>query len=424
MITIASRIVEAKLNGVYLYVRLNGTYRVRVDLTIDGEKISRTTTYRPEKKFSEEENHRAAEITGKLFAEEIVKEYEDRKKGKRIAFEEFFEKVYKEKGNAYITEGTFNLNINTVENDFLKPLTGVEVRKIDKDMLQELARGLRKRVNKNAGEDPEDPVYIKPQTAKRYMSTLRAVLRLAHEMGIMEEDPSTWALKYAKIFYAPVRCLDDKDYNEIVKELRRKAEHHTLERNDIIVAICLLAGLRRGEMVALRWDCVPYLDKRANDEIVISISKSAYKPKGKKQVLKDLKTTHSVREFTISETLGLILSAWKKQLKAQGIPTGDNNHIVCDEYGDMVSVYAPTNLFKDYLKAHNLRDVKLHSLRHTFASMMVATEPNLEIVKYVMGHKDITTTQIYVHMFKMKDKAVMSGLNNYDRKLFEEKEEI
>ena len=424
MTQIKSNIVEAALRGVYLHKRENGTYRVRVDVIIDGEKITRTTTYYSEKKFSEEENRRAAKITGKLFAVAIVEEYEKIKEGERIVFEEFFEKVYKEKGSAYITEGTFNLNINTVENDFLKPLTGVEVRKIDKDMLQELARGLRKRVNKNAGEDPEDPVYIKPQTAKRYMSTLRAVLRLAHEMGIMEEDPSTWALKFAKIFYAPVRCLDDKDYSEIVKELRRKAECHTLKRNDVIVAICMLAGLRRGEMVALKWDSIPNMGRRAKDEITITISESAYKEKGKKQVLKDVKSTYGVREFVISETLAVVLSSWKAQLERQGIPTGDKNHIVCGEDGDMVSVYSPTKWFKDYLEEHHLPDVKLHSLRHTFASMMIATLTSVEQLKHLMGHKDINTTQIYIHMYETKHKTIMSGLNDYDRKLFEETEEI
>ena len=45
-----------------------------------------------------------------------------------------------------------------------------------------------------------------------------------------------------------------------------------------------------------------------------------------------------------------------------------------------------------------LDDVRLHDLRHSFASMAVASGEGLYVVQRALGHKNITTTQRYAHL--------------------------
>lgn len=296
-------------------------------------------------------------------------------------------------------------------------------------MLQKLADQLGGKVNENICkdlEDLEDPVqvFIKSQTVKRYMTALRAVLRLAYEDGILEENPSTWALKYPKFFYTPIECLDPDDYACIINNLKFKAENSSLELIDIIVAIGLLAGLRRGEIVALRWKDFRDLGNKPNNEILLSVTKSAYKPKGSEQIIKDVKTTDSVRCFVIEEILAEVLVSWRNKLVELGVPAGDNNHVVCNKHGNMVSVYSPTKWFGEYLEEHNFRHVKLHSLRHTFASILIYAGLDIDTVKSLMGHEDISTTQIYFHEFSMKKGVYISKINKFNTKLLKIKEEI
>jgi hypothetical protein len=75
--------------------------------------------------------------------------------------------------------------------------------------------------------------------------------------------------------------------------------------------------------------------------------------------------------------------------------------------------YYVTLNYSNYMAEHHFKDVKLHSLRHTFASLLLAQGMDLCTVRDLMGHKDIETTEMYLHSFEMRKKDLMSGVNEY-----------
>ena len=59
------------------------------------------------------------------------------------------------------------------------------------------------------------------------------------------------------------------------------------------------------------------------------------------------------------------------------------------QYRHMISVYTPTGLCAEFEKRHGLRHLKLHGLRHTCASLLVAAGTDPETVRDVLGHDSV-----------------------------------
>ena len=411
------------MKGCYIDERANGTYRVRVIVKVDGEEIRTSTTYFPEFGFTANQNRRAAELSGEAFMKKVEADYLAAKAGKDVTFGEYFEARYLERAKTYFAATTYVFYINTITKLFLETFKDVKIKDITANMVQDAIQELTNKANEN--EDLDDLVYIKPQTVKRYITAFRSVINFALEDGVIDREPILGGLRYRKFEPTNVVCLDDVDFQKIVLDLKTKinSPFHQLERNDVMVAIGMLAGLRRGELVALRWKDIINLNAETLDCVKINVSHSASKTAGEAQNVGPTKTVTGARMFTIPKLLGEVLWEWKKTLLHKHAVVKEDDFIISNEYGGMVSVYSPTRWFKDYLEKQNLKNVKLHSLRHTFASMLLGTGMDLCTVRDVMGHKDISTTEIYLKSFKMKGVNLMKSINTYTTALLSIKED-
>lgn len=72
--------------------------------------------------------------------------------------------------------------------------------------------------------------------------------------------------------------------------------------------------------------------------------------------------------------------------------------------------YTPTGLCAEFEKRHGLRHLKLHGLRHTCASLLVAAGTDPETVRDVLGHDSVTTTDIYLHPYDRRKKEAACRL--------------
>lgn len=123
-------------------------------------------------------------------------------------------------------------------------------------------------------------------------------------------------------------------------------------RKMIGILICLYAGLRVGELLALEWTDIDFTKNE------LTVRKTCY-DKGKSRVTTTPKTASSIRVIPLPKQLVTILKQHKNHSQCQ---------YVISEDGLYISVRSYQRSFELLLKKLNIPHRGFHSLRHTFAT--------------------------------------------------------
>jgi len=159
----------------------------------------------------------------------------------------------------------------------------------------------------------------------------------------------------------------------------------------VFFLVALRAGLRRSELVALKWSDVKFGESENDPNRCLLISRN--------YVLGQFTSTKSkkVRRVDMSKELRQTLMA----LKAS--QAGKKNPMDLVFLGPEGGLLDPDNLyhrfFRPVLAQSGIRKIRLHDLRHTFGSLLLQRGASLIYVKEQMGHSSIqVTADIYGHL--------------------------
>ncbi|MFC1902942.1 tyrosine-type recombinase/integrase [Chloroflexota bacterium] len=165
----------------------------------------------------------------------------------------------------------------------------------------------------------------------------------------------------------------------------------------VFFATLLYTGLRRGELLALRWRNLE-LDKAS-----LIVVETAYKLGSGEYVIKEPKTAHSRRTVSLSPALVALLREYRADhelLRIQlGIGLADNDFVFIRHDGSPINPNAVTHAFQRVIKKAGLKHVRLHDLRHTHATLMLKAGEHPKIVSERLGHASIgITMDTYSHV--------------------------
>lgn len=155
------------------------------------------------------------------------------------------------------------------------------------------------------------------------------------------------------------------------------------------IAITMTTGLRIGEICALKWDDILL------NENEISINKTIQRIYDSNNGLTELvvsepKTVESKRLIPISNALKKILVPLLKIVKKECYIVSNNLR--------PIEPRTYRELFKKTLIRLDIKPLKFHCLRHTFATRCVATNSDYKTISCILGHSSIATTMnLYVH---------------------------
>lgn len=184
------------------------------------------------------------------------------------------------------------------------------------------------------------------------------------------------------------------------------------------VTLALLLGMRRGEVLGLSWDTVDL------DNKTISIIQNLEYVNGK-YYFKEPKTLKSKRTISMPESLVPILRnhyKWQCEMKVGSKNTwGTDKNLVCTRKinGLPIIPHVLSDMFNKFLKTHNFPHVRFHDLRHTNASLMLASGISSKVTSSRLGHSKVSITlDLYSHVMESIDREAAEKIDkliNYDK---------
>jgi len=165
----------------------------------------------------------------------------------------------------------------------------------------------------------------------------------------------------------------------------------------VFFSTLLYTGLRRGELLALRWRNVDL------DMASLHVVETAFKLGSGEYVIKEPKTPHSRRTVALPPSLALLLRRYRydqELLWAQlGKRLTDGDLVFAHSDGNPLDPNAVTRTFAKLIRKAGLPHIRLHDLRHTHATLMLKAGVHPKVVSERLGHASVVITlDTYSHV--------------------------
>lgn len=218
-----------------------------------------------------------------------------------------------------------------------------------------------------------------PRRANYTISTVRALLNFAIEIGL--RPPASNPARGIKLYreYKRERFLSETEIAKAADAITAAEQKGTVGPHGAAgLRLCLFTGARQGEVTAIEWSHIDWQrrlirlpDSKTNEPRTIHLSEAA---------LEVLKAVPRIGRFVIA---GVKKDTSYKNLTRAWIGIRENA---------------------------GLQDVRLHDLRHSYASLAAAKGISLQTIGRLLGHRDVQTTARYAHLTRDAVQAVNDEL--------------
>ena len=285
---------------------------------------------------------------------------------RKIELADYFEKWAEVHKKPHVSIGTWKgylQAIRIIKSDFQH----TKLMAITSTAYQQFLNNLGERYTKN--------------TIKQIHHKIRRAVKQAIADGYLNKNFTDLAKVTSS---KPSRKIEDNfleldKYLDLIERMKTRPD----KRDYVIIYLLAVSGMRFGECLGLTWDDIDF------DKQLISINKAwdfLFKT-GFKQT----KNQQSVRKIPLAPETALFL----KKYKLSGwFPNKDNR---------LFSKGVNHSNLNKLVKELTGTNIHVHSLRHTYASYLIAQDIDLLAVSRLLGHKDLTVTlQTYTHQLEAK----------------------
>ena len=248
---------------------------------------------------------------------------------------------------------------------------------------------------------------LSAKTVKNIAAILSKSLSVAVKQGIIAANPCD-AAELPKMEHHEIKPLTDEEIPLFLKAI----EDHPF-RN--AYALCLFAGLREAECLGLSWDQVDFSrgritvsqqlqkEKKAGGQYYIAPSTKSGKPRTIEpppiafNYLKAEQRRQLEHKFAIGE-------AW----------SNPDNLVFTNEAGEHLAIATFYNNFKRIARSIGRPDLRPHDLRHTAATVALASGANIKSVQDLLGHATASfTLDVYSHTSEQMMKDTAARVQDY-----------
>jgi integrase len=206
-----------------------------------------------------------------------------------------------------------------------------------------------------------------PKTANNFLVPLRKMLSDAVRWGYLTNNPAA-DVQRARVVHKEMKVLTPEQVRRFLAEAEPEYE--------LLYRIAIFCGLRSGELLALQWGDIDWQRSQ------LCVNRSVWK--------KQITTPKSVRGIRRIDLGPQLLDALRAARPSKARP---DDLIFTNREGTFT---CPRNLvqrhFHPTLERAGLPRVRWHDLRHTFATLLIASGAHPKLIQYQLGHASIQTT--------------------------------
>jgi len=240
-------------------------------------------------------------------------------------------------------------------------------------------------------------------SVRHHHTLLHRAFKQACQWGIMSRNPADM-VKAPSNRRLEMHTLTESQVNEVLGKATTDTYH-------CLFYLALQTGLRRGELLGLRWTDIDLTLAE------MSVSRSAVQCPGGKVIFKTPKTTRSRRTVALSPQTCIVLRQYldnQMTIRARLRITFAKDALIFSQLdGNPLKGNTVWNAWHIMLKRMGITDIRFHDIRHTMATAMLRAGVHPKIVQERLGHASIATTlDLYSHVSPGLQQAAAAKLDS------------
>ncbi len=392
------------------------SYLVTVSLGYDDKtkkKIVKSKTYKP-KETAPKKIEREVQAFAVKYEEEVRNnKYYD---GDNMTFRQFVDIWERDYAKDNLSPGVLAGYKRTLELKVYGEIGDLKISRITRQNILDIYNNMKEIGNS-------------PNSIRRTHAMLSGIFKKAYQWELIKDNPCSRVEPPKKEDSKGVASFDVEQTYTFLKALELPYSYkysgtHTISLQwKAFFNLAIFSGCRRGELIALTWNDIDF------ENHIVSITKSASRV-NKGQIIKSPKTKAGYRSITVPADCIALLRKWKKEQRELFLSLGtywkgclgsdfDNNFVFIQDNGAQMDLSSPSHKFKEIIEAYNkqyngdLPIIRLHDLRHTNATLLIAQNTDMKTVSSRLGHSSVATTMdIYTHALPENDQMASDTLEN------------
>lgn len=215
-------------------------------------------------------------------------------------------------------------------------------------------------------EEIANEINLSPRTINYYVNTLKQIYNYALELNLIDSNPA----KFIKALYQSPR----KQPRFLSQEEAKLIIDNSSEFYKDLFKFLLYTGVRKDEARFLEWSDIDF--KKNHVRILI---KATFTTK-----------TRRGRNIPMNSLVNKIIN--------KRYENKNSNYVFANQEGNNFSPTAWMKYLDNLTRKLEIKDVKIHTFRHTFASWLAMEGVDLATIAQLLGHSNIKTTMIYAHL--------------------------
>lgn len=278
-------------------------------------------------------------------------------------------------------------------------------RKLRKDTAEKVAAALGMKMNEAFIPDPDWKTTLSDSSVLHYHRLLSDMFERAVKWQIIKENPCK-RVDAPRVKRKEADYLDEHEASEILNALADVPFKYRMA-----ITLLIYSGMRRGELCGLEWSDIDF------DYMTIDINKASLYLTGVGTIQTELKTDGSHRVIKMNSYVMDMLKAYKQWQDNEKAEMGDkweeHNKIFTQQNGKPIYPGTISSWYYSFIRENGFKESHLHSLRHTNATLLIASGVNVRTIASRLGHSQVsTTTNLYSHPLRTADERAADALGD------------